>query len=87
MDARELGSVIGKRGARINAMRDESGARIEIDPKGGISVEGHSPNLAAALMMILMQLHEQRQKFGIPDGMSVQNYSQAAGPHQAAQVS
>mmetsp|Transcript_20662 Transcript_20662/g.30919 ORF Transcript_20662/g.30919 Transcript_20662/m.30919 type:complete len:430 (+) Transcript_20662:61-1350(+) len=66
MDPREIGSVIGKRGSRINAMRDESGARIEIDPTGGISVEGNSPSLAAGLMMIIMQLHEQRERFGAP---------------------
>jgi len=79
MDPGELGSVIGKRGSRINAMRDESGARIEIDPKGGISIEGHSPNLAAGLMMVLMQLHEQREKFGVPQNVGKQSYPQTSG--------
>ncbi|GAB5359200.1 hypothetical protein AAMO2058_000524200 [Amorphochlora amoebiformis] len=75
MDPREIGGVIGKRGAKINIMRDESGARIEIDPKGGISIEGYSPNLAAGLQMVVMQMFQQREKFGGPSNPQV--------PHEA----
>mmetsp|Transcript_6567 Transcript_6567/g.15974 ORF Transcript_6567/g.15974 Transcript_6567/m.15974 type:complete len:470 (-) Transcript_6567:378-1787(-) len=78
LDSRELGSIIGKRGSRINQMRDESGARIEIDPQGGISIEGQSPNLAAGLQMVIMLLHEQREKFGTPGSQ------QKGGPHPQA---
>jgi len=79
MDPKEIGTVIGKGGQRINAMRDESGARIEIDPKGGISLEGLSPNLAAGLQMVIMQLHEQRERFGA-DAAAAAAAAPAEGP-------
>lgn len=82
VDPREIGSVIGKRGARIKVLRDMSNAKLDIDPRGILSVAGGSPSIAGALIMVIIGLFEQRQRFGTPNQPTVGAYAgQSARGH------
>ncbi|GAB5357177.1 hypothetical protein AAMO2058_000351600 [Amorphochlora amoebiformis] len=67
----ELGAIIGKKGARITELRNNTSANINVADEGSVTIQGSTAAVSEAIKRIAFLLYETRNK--VSNGTSTSN--------------